>query len=206
MWPPFSLLRRSALQAASDPISQGNAHREGLDRRASVSRGHSGIAQAMEEWDTTLRASREMKMSMWRTIATILLCLGACCFATRGLAQTNQGPSLSLSDDHTRMIGRLSGNPPGVMSLDSTQVEQMMSRLAELRASMIPPRPMTDPPPGGTIIVPNLGRWFVQTDPQKPQDVILMILHPGYGWVALRLGPEQMRRFNATLRGFESKP
>jgi hypothetical protein len=144
-------------------------------------------------------------MSPRRTIATMLLCLGVCGIATAASTQTNQGPSWSLSTDRTRMIGRFSSNPSGVVSLDSSQVEQMMSRLAELRTSMVPLRPMTDPTPGAPIFVPNLGRWFVQRDPQKTQDVILMILHPGYGWVALRLGPEEMRKFAESVYRFEPK-
>ena len=144
-------------------------------------------------------------MSRLRMVVAIILCLGAWSLATGGSAQTNQAPSWSLSDDRTHMIGRLTQKPPAGTSLDVNQVEQMMSRLAELRAAMVPPRPMTDPPPGSTVIVPDEGRWFIQRDPRKTKDVILMILHPGYGWVAVRLGPVEMKGLTDALRVFEPK-
>ena len=144
-------------------------------------------------------------MSRLRMVVAIILCLGAWSVVTGGSAQTSPVPSWTLSDDHTRMIGRLAQRPPVVMSLDVNQVEQMMSRLGDLRASMVPPRPMADPPPGSTVIVPDTGRWFIQRDPQKTQDVILMILHPGYGWVALRLGPVETKGLVDALRVFEPK-
>ena len=92
------------------------------------------------------------------------------------------------------------------MSLDAVQVEEILSRLAELRASLEPPRPLTDPSAGSIVMVPDQGRWFIQRDPGKPQNIILMILHPGYGWVPLRLGPAEMRNFINAIRALEPKP
>jgi hypothetical protein len=145
-------------------------------------------------------------MSRWRMLTLILLCVGTWSVATRGSAQTSQMPDWTLSDDHMHVVGKFSRKPPVAMSLDVGQVEYMMSRLAELRASMVPPRPMTDPAPGSVVIVPEAGRWFVQRDPGKPQNIILMILHPGYGWVPLRLGPAETKNFVDALRGFAPKP
>jgi hypothetical protein len=138
--------------------------------------------------------------------AIIVLCFCAWSMATGWSAQTYQSPSWSLSDDRTHMIGKLSERPPVVTSLDVNQVEQMITRLADLRALMVPPRPFTDPTPGSVVMVPDSGRWFLQRDPQRTQNVILMILHPGYGWVALRLGPAEMKGFSGALGAFEPKP
>jgi len=147
-------------------------------------------------------------MSKPRVIAVILLCFGAWCISVTsgGSAPTHEAPDWTLNDDHTHMIGRLSQRSPVVMSLDVRQVEQMMGRLAELRASMEPPRPLSDPTPGSVMIVPNMGRWFIQKDPGNTRDVIVMILHPGYGWVPLRLGPAEMRNFTDALRQLQPKP
>ena len=54
--------------------------------------------------------------------------------------------ALSYNDDRTRVIATVPSDPPITISMTPAVVEQVIQNLATLRADMIPPRPMVDPP------------------------------------------------------------
>ena len=104
--------------------------------------------------------------------------------------------ALSYNDDRTRVIATFPSDPPISISMTSAVVEQVIQNLATLRADMVPPRPMVDPPLKN-LQYAKFGRWQLLTLESGP--VVLMILHPGYGYVGVQLDPDSMHSLRQTL-------
>jgi hypothetical protein len=100
------------------------------------------------------------------------------------LAQTKSEPAGVLNPQKTELTLQFSAAPSTKVTLDASEVERMIEMLAELRAGMNPPRPMVNPPPGTIIHVATAGRWWLQP---VASDIDLDVLHPGYGWVGVRM-------------------
>src|SRR5437762_10600214 len=66
--------------------------------------------------------------------------------------------ALSYNDDRTRVIATVPSDPPITISMTPAVVEQVIQNLATLRADMIPPRPMIDPPLKN-VQYAKFGRW-----------------------------------------------
>ena len=92
----------------------------------------------------------------------------------------NRTLGLSYNDDRTSVIATFPSDPPITMSMNATVVEQVIQNLATLRADMVPPRPMVDHPLKN-LQYAKFGRWQLLT--LDDGAVVLMILHPGYGYV-----------------------
>src|SRR5438046_3043093 len=82
---------------------------------------------------------------MMRAIVPIMLSLVA---LSSPSPQTIEDRTLGLSynDDRTRVIASFPSDLPIAISMTPAVVEQVIQNLATLRADMIPPRPMVDPP------------------------------------------------------------
>ena len=104
--------------------------------------------------------------------------------------------ALNYNDDRTRVIATVPSDPPITISMTPAVVEQVIQNLATLRADMIPPRPMIDPPLKN-VQYAKFGRWQLLT--HENGGAILMILHPGYGYVGAQLDPDSMRSLKQTL-------
>lgn len=130
-------------------------------------------------------------------IATLILVLCAVCAPNHNsLAQSKTAPVWTLDDQKTTLTEQLPNVPAGTLKLDLVEVEKMIETLAQMRAAMKPPRPITDPTPGSTMNVATVGRWYVQPD---KDGIVLAILHPGYGWVALHLDPTAIEQLSRRL-------
>ena len=105
--------------------------------------------------------------------------------------QTTEDRTLALNynDDRTRVIATVPSDPPITISMTPAVVEQVIQNLATLRADMIPPRPMIDPPLKN-VQYAKFGRWQLLT--HENGGAILMILHPGYGYVGIQLDLDSM--------------
>lgn len=68
--------------------------------------------------------------------------------------------------------------------------------LAQNRGEMNPPRAMVGPATGSKIDVATAGRWYVQPD---ATGIDLDVLHPGYGWVGIRMDRNSIEELNRTL-------
>jgi len=112
--------------------------------------------------------------------------------------QTIEDRTLALryNDDRTRVIATFPSDPPIAISMTSAVVEQVIQNLATMRADMVPPRPMVDPPLKN-LRYAKFGRWQLLTLESGP--VILIILHPGYGYVGVQLDPDSMLSLKQTL-------
>src|ERR1041385_7384604 len=73
---------------------------------------------------------------------------------------------------------------------------KVIQNLATLRPDIVPPRPMVDPPLKN-LECAKFGRWQLLTLESGP--VVLMILHPGYGYVGVQLDPDSMHSLKQTL-------
>ena len=109
-----------------------------------------------------------------RAIVPIMLSLVA---LSSPSPQTIEDKTLALSynDDRTRVIATFPSDPPIAISMTPAVVEQVIQNLATLRADMIPPRPLVDPPLKN-LQYAKFGRWQLLT--HENGGAILMILHP----------------------------
>ena len=104
--------------------------------------------------------------------------------------------ALSYNDDRTRVIATFPSDPPIAISMTPAVVEQVIQNLATLRADMIPPRPMIDPPLKN-VQYAKFGRWQLLT--HENGGAILVILHPGYGYVGIQLDLDSMLTLKHSL-------
>jgi hypothetical protein len=86
--------------------------------------------------------------------------------------------------------------PSAKITLDASEVEKMIEMLAQMRATMNPPRPVVEPTPGTTINVATAGRWYIQPD---GTGIDLDVLHPGYGWVGILLERGSIEQLDRSL-------
>jgi hypothetical protein len=112
--------------------------------------------------------------------------------------QTIEDRTLALryNDDRTGVIATFPSDPPIAIAMTPTVVEQVIQNLATLRADMSPPRPMVDAPLNN-LQYAKFGRWQLLKLENGP--VVLMILHPGYGYVGVQLDPDSMLSLKQTL-------
>jgi len=103
---------------------------------------------------------------------------------------------LNYNDDRTRVIATFPSDPPMAISMTPAVVEQVIQNLATLRADMIPPRPLVDPPLKN-LQYAKFGRWQLLT--HENGGAILMILHPGYGYVGIQLDLASMLTLKQSL-------
>jgi len=104
--------------------------------------------------------------------------------------------ALSYNDDRTRVIATFPSDPPIAITMTPTLVEQVIQNLATLRADMVPPRAMVDAPLKN-IQYAKFGRWQLLT--LENGGAILMILHPGYGYVGIQLDLNSMLTLKQAL-------
>ena len=137
-----------------------------------------------------------MKLSATAAIAAITLAMAMLAFQYSGaLAQTKPGLVGTLNQQKTELTLQLPKSPAKV-TLNVSEVEEMIQMLAQNRAEMNPPRAMVGPAPGSKIDVATAGRWYVQPD---ETGIDIDVLHPGYGWVGIRMDRNSMEELNRTL-------
>ena len=112
------------------------------------------------------------------------------------LAQTKSGPAGILNEQKTELTLQFPAAPTTKFTLNASEVERMIEMLAQLRAGMNPPRPMVNPLPGTVIDVATPGRWWLQP---VATDIDLDVLHPGYGWVGIRLDRTSIEQLTRSL-------
>ena len=108
----------------------------------------------------------------------------------------NRTLGLSYNDDHTRVIATFPSDPPIALSMPAPVVDQLIQNLATLRADMVPPRPMVDHPLKN-LQYAKVGRWQLLT--LENGGIVLMILHPGYGYVGVQLDSNSMLSLKENL-------
>ncbi len=137
-----------------------------------------------------------MKLSATAAITAMPLAVATLTFQCSGtLAQTKLGLAGTLNQQQTELTLQLP-NSPAKVTLNVSEVEEMIQMLAQNRAEMNPPRAMVGPAPGSKIDVATAGRWYVQPD---ETGIDLDVLHPGYGWVGIRMDRNSMEELNRTL-------
>lgn len=108
------------------------------------------------------------------------------------------GPTWSLSDDRQRIRAVFPTKPhPSALELEAPEVDDLIERLMEARAAMLPEVPMVEPDPGTRVKTAASGRWYVQP---RATDLVLAILHPGARWVGLVLDRFAAGELARTLR------
>jgi hypothetical protein len=125
-------------------------------------------------------------------LALVLLCAQQ----SGSFAQANPSPVGTLNQQKTELTLQFPNAPSAKITLNPTQVEQMIDMLAQMRAAMNPPRPMANPVAGATINVATAGRWHTQPD---GTGIDLDVLHPGYGWVGIYVDRVSIEELNRTL-------
>jgi hypothetical protein len=108
----------------------------------------------------------------------------------------NRTIGLSYNADRTSVIATLPSDPPMTLAMPAAVVEEVIQNLATLRADMVPPRPMVDHPLKN-LQYAKIGRWQLLT--LEGGGVVLMLLHPGYGYVGLQLDLESTRSLKQNL-------
>ena len=137
-----------------------------------------------------------MKLSATAAIAAITLAMAMLAFQYSGaLAQTKPGLVGTLNQQKTELTLQMP-NSQAKVTLNVSEVEQMIQMLAQNRAEMNPPRAMAGPALGSKIDVATDGRWYVQPD---ETGIDLDVLHPGYGWVGIRMDRNSMEELSRTL-------
>jgi ABC-type phosphate transport system substrate-binding protein len=111
-------------------------------------------------------------------------------------AQTNPSPTWALNPQQTTLTAEFSSVPPATLALNAAEVDNMIVKLAEMRAAMKPPRPAGNPAPGTKISVATAGNWYVQAD---GAGIDLVVFHPGYGWVGLYMDRNSIEQLNRRL-------
>jgi hypothetical protein len=111
-------------------------------------------------------------------------------------AQTKPAAVGALNEQKTELAVQFPNAPSAAVTLNAAEVDAMIQMLAQRRAEMNPPRPMTDPAAGSTIDVANTGRWYVQRD---GAGIDLDVLHPGFGWVGIRMNRASIEELARTL-------
>jgi hypothetical protein len=111
-------------------------------------------------------------------------------------SQTNSGQVGTLNEQKTELTMQFASAPSAKITLDASEVEKMIEMLAQMRATMNPPRPVVEPTPGTTINVATAGRWYIQPD---GTGIDLDVLHPGYGWVGILLERGSIEQLNRSL-------
>jgi hypothetical protein len=139
-----------------------------------------------------------------RAIVAVLVSLTAIGSpSTQVVEQTNSSLAFSYNDDHTRVIATVPSNPPVAMSMDATVVDQALQNLATMRADMLPPRPMVDHPQSN-VQYAKVGRWQLLT--AEGGVIVLMILHPGYGYVGVQLDSDAIAALKQNLQKLSPAP
>jgi hypothetical protein len=140
---------------------------------------------------------RKMKFSSFISLAVLSAVLLAISVQNSSLsAQTTPEPTPALNDQKTTLTLKFPSTPPVTVVLDTTEVEKLITTLAESRAAMKPPRPVAELAPGSKVNVATVGRWFVQPD---GTGIDLAVSHPGYGWVGLYLDQPAIEQLNRRL-------
>ena len=103
----------------------------------------------------------------------------------------------ALSDDARELTITFPANAAPSRHLKASEVDEFLSGIAAFRSRMVPPIPQRDPEPGQQIHLATPGRWYVQSNP--PAGLTLMILDPGFGWVAISLNDEQAASLVKTI-------
>ncbi len=139
-----------------------------------------------------------MKRSTMVAIAAILpmLLFAVSANYSYSSAQTNPSPTWALNPQQTTLTATFSSVPPATLALSAAEVNDMIEKLAEMRAAMKPPRPAGNPAPGTKINVATAGNWYVQAD---GTGIDLVVFHPGYGWVGLYMDRNSIEQLNRRL-------
>lgn len=136
-------------------------------------------------------------MKTSHAVAVLPLTLAVLLVQHSGLsAQTKPAAVGALNEQKTELVVQFPNAPATKVNLNAAEVDEMIRMLAQRRSEMNPPRPMTDPTRGSTIDVANAGRWYVQPD---GTGIDLDVLHPGYGWVGIRMDRNSMEELSRTL-------
>ncbi|MFZ3235466.1 MAG: hypothetical protein WA417_24430 [Stellaceae bacterium] len=138
-----------------------------------------------------------MKPSHAAAVGAVPLALAMLVIQHSGLsAETKPDATMALNEQKTELSVQFPNAPATKVTLNTSEVDQMIRMLAQQRAEMTPPRPVADPAPGSTIDVANAGRWYVQPD---GAGIDLDVLHPGYGWVGIRMDRNSIEELNRAL-------
>src|SRR5215475_7941673 len=130
-----------------------------------------------------------------RTVLPLVMSLVA---LTSPSPQTIENRTLGLSynDDRTRVVATFPSDPPIALAMQATVVDKLIENLATLRADMVPPRPNVDHPLKN-LQYAKIGRWQLLT--LENGVIVLMILHPGYGYVGVQLDSNSMLSLKENL-------
>ncbi|NLS69611.1 hypothetical protein E3H11_11930 [Bradyrhizobium brasilense] len=93
-------------------------------------------------------------------------------------------PHWSLNEERTRIRIDFQGERPIRLELDADQLDDVIAGLVEMRSSMSPEVPMSDPDPGSRVLVATRGRFFVQSR-ENEKSLAVLLLHPGLRWVGM---------------------
>jgi hypothetical protein len=156
--------------------------------------GVSGARRELERHGQLLLGDMAMRSSL---ITALILALYTVCAPNHDLlAQQKPAPVWTLNEQKTTLSEQLPSVPPVTLTFDAAEVEKLIETLAQSRAEMQPPRPIAGPVPGSKLNVATVGWWYVQRD---GDGIVLAILHPGYGWVALHLDPSSTEQLSQRL-------
>ncbi|MGI4941747.1 MAG: hypothetical protein ACRYHQ_14500 [Janthinobacterium lividum] len=82
------------------------------------------------------------------------------------------------------------------------ELSTVIRMLADARKELLPPVEISDPVVGQSLQIGIAVRWYVEPRPDGGQ--ILMLLHPGLGWVAIEIARGEAERLSGLL--MESTP
>ncbi len=112
-----------------------------------------------------------------------------------------------LSDDRNSVTMTLvmDGLPLGHIILEIPDVEDLIHRMATVRAAMIEPVP-SEIEPAARIIAADNPAWRVKIPTSSPTPGILLALrHPGLGWLINLLPREEAHNLGQSLLGLSKE-
>jgi len=107
------------------------------------------------------------------------------------------GPDWTLEDDHKTVAINFPTDPPVALRLEASQVEDILLRLGEFRAMMVPEVPADWSGERRVYAVPD-PRWHTQPDMMQG-DSIIHIRDPRFGWLSYVLPKESARKLGEHL-------
>jgi hypothetical protein len=108
------------------------------------------------------------------------------------------GPNWKLEDDLKTVTVTFPTDPPVVLKITTSDIDDMLENLGVLRASMLPPHP-PEWAVGQTMgVIPN-PRWTTEPDALLGNS-LLHIRDPRFGWQHYMIPKEEARKLGEVLQ------
>jgi hypothetical protein len=113
----------------------------------------------------------------------------------------SENVKVEVDENRTAVKIELRRRDQNAIDLNTDEVDELMSALADARFSLEPPVP-PEAPKGRSVIVPIDPAWRTQVDLHPElKGVLLTLRHPGFGWMSFLLPHHEARALGEWLVG-----